>query len=423
MSNRWNSIKKWWQNQWKSKRKYIWTIFFFLLPYLLGFGFICLIGYPEINGLEKNICWKDAVYKTINALWLSFISFVLAICTAIYQFNKDNNEKQEKLTKELDERIDRTLSHSKIVFENGINEFNDEHLLAFQRILAELDKKELINIYAIDNSDPRTWWSDTMIGYLALLSKSKHKNNIHRIFVCRKNELLSPIFAKTIGLHSLMGFKTYIIVYEKYKEILNMINRTTTNDTSKKYDIEKEVFLWTENENQSISPISFSLDKLQHSKKWINVKCYQSFWPIDSDYHFRKKLQDKTESIDASNYYGKSMKSKDIDIWFEFIAKEKDNGISNLYKNDYWEKLPECYLKLMHALLAKMICCKEAIEIPVSLEDMVGIEIKTQKCPDEGICPHKPAGTTCINHTNNNDFDFTTMSSVRRILQEYYNKL
>jgi len=340
--------------------------------------------------------------------------------------------------------VDLFLNKSKIVFESGINEFDDKHLLAFNRILDELQKekqkeeqkeeneKNEFNIYAIDNSDPRTWWSDTMIGYLALLSKIKPESNVHRIFICQKNELLSPIFAKTIGLHSLMGFKTYVIVYDKYIEILKTIDsvkKINEKDKNDKYDIEKEVFIWTKNvrsENETTfnvgTPfeINFDLDELHHSKKWSNVKCYQSFWNVDSDYNFRQDLHEK--DISLKNYYGSKINSNDIKIWFEFIAKEKESVGSNPGKNKEWIELPLKYLALIDALLKKMICCKEANELPDMNGDYAGVEIRTEnKCP-HNLCKHHRGGD-CINKTENPDFDFTTMSSVKAILQEYYNKL
>lgn len=421
-------MKSWW----RKNKKYFWIGFSLLVPYVIVWFIIALFGTPSS---QHCFGFKNAFYPTVSEPFVSVISFILTFSIAFFQFNKDFIEdktelikqieiNQEKQLVELYKKVDYTLSRSNIVFETGINEFNDEHLLAFYRILDALKTEKEINIYAIDNSDPRTWWSDTMIGYLALLSNMVDKDKVHRIFVCRKNELLSPVFAKTIGLHSLMGFKTYIIEYDKYNDILKTINRTTSYDTSKIYDIGREVVLWTRGVNgaEEIFPIDFNLDKLQHSKRWTNVKCFQSFWTIDSEYNFRTVLQNKNESKELSNYYGKTRNSKTIDIWFEFIAKEKCKTSSNPYKANHWEKMPTLYLELIKAILLKMVCCKEAIEVPTPLGNTYGIEIKTAKCPPNN-CTHKPAGFDCINSTPNIDFDYTTMSNIRAILRQYYSIL
>jgi len=406
-------------------------VLFFFLPYFLYFFHGLLRG--------KNIhCAYNSIFQGEASNWLLFSAILLVTINIIIIIAKEIDRTQTQATENLSKKLDRIINNASITFEAGIKEFSDKHLLAVYRILAQLKTQETdnVNIYAIDNSEPRTWWSETMIGYLALLSKHKPESNVHRIFVCQKNELLSPIFAKTIGLHSLMGFKTYVIEYEKYNKILKPFEEKLKMETPK-YSIEKEVFIWTKKDSQRSTelgesfPISFQLDELNGAKKWTDVKCYQSFWKINSEYNYRTKLTNEDTIEDLENYYGNKINSKNIKVWFEFISNEKKSDKSNPKKQEVHNNngLPAQYLELIKALFEKMICCKNDMEVPS--EDNLktqfpdgnfGIEIKTGKCfnEDKTLKPFPCKGKDCINYTENDDFDFTTMASIKDILEKYY---
>lgn len=422
--------KKWW------KEAFEWFI---------TYAFFILIA--TIDGL---IDWKNFATRW-SAFWEAYGVLLIVlplILKLLYNYLKDFRKSFDdkldndivsinKKTDDISSMVDKYLNKAKIVFESGINEFDDNHLLALHRILSDLNLKEetlskegkkvSLNIYAIDNSDPRTWWSDTMTGYLALLSNWKSLDNkenrrtVHRIFVCQKNELLSPVFVKTISLHSLMGFKTYVITHQMYRKLFDEICKTNSNFVFK----DKEVLIWTQSQTEggviTESPIeiSFKLDKLGHSKVWDYVKCYQSFWEIGSDYNERNDLIKKTASKDKPNFYGHTINTSDIDIWFEFIAKEKTDDKRIPDKKLKWEELPKSYIILIHELIKKMECCKDANEVKhINSELPFGIEIKTLSC---SVCSKEK---NCVHSINNGtNFDFTSASDVRDILKEYYNKL
>jgi len=372
------------------------------------------------------------------------IAVIIIFLKFIHGFLKKSKNELKSIVNNVNQKvydntklIDKYLNAAKIVFESGINEFDDNHLLALQRILRILNSKEIelisndknisLNIYAIDNSDPRSWWSDTMTGYLALMANWKSMDNslnrrsVHRIFVCKKNELLSPVFVKTVSLHALMGFKTYIITYPMYKKVLDEIRLA---NPSLEFP-EKEVLIWTksksENGNLINTPvdISFKLDKLGHSKVWDYVKCYQSFWDINSDYNYRNQLIDKSTILDLDNFYKHKVNSAKIDIWFEFIAKEKTDDKRIPEKTNKWEELPNNYIKLIEVLISKMECCKDANEVKhINSNLPFGIEIKTLSC---AICEK---GNNCDHSINNGtNFDFTSATDIKEILKEYYEKL
>jgi hypothetical protein len=125
------------------------------------------------------------------------------------------------------------------------------------------------------------------------------------------------------------------------------------------------------------------------------------------------------------NYYDSKKNSKDIRVWFEFIAKEKEQAPSAKPKKDLrWKEIPKQYLDLISRLLSAMVCCKDADDVPDSFSsDFCGIKIRTlRKCPDTASCSICCDGKKCTNITQDKDFDFTPMSKVKSILQEYYKR-
>lgn len=403
--------------------KTYWPVILFIIPYIFAVLYYMFIGEAnETTQQTQTYSFGYALKKAIDSQFALFLAFLITLwnCYHIYQ------KKQRQLMSVLVERSDGILNKAKIVFETGINEYDDTHLLALQRILNATNSKndKSISIFAIDNSNPRTWWSDTMTGYLALLSKWKSFNesknrSVNRIFVCQKNELLSPIFVKTISLHSLMGFKTYIIVDYMYKKVIEDLRK---KNAGIEYP-EKEVFLWgeVEEEKKTIKPfeISFKLDKLGNSKTWNSVKCYQSFWNIGSDHNYRESISHKSkierQSVDIENFYKSKINSSRIDIWFEFIAKEK-KGVD---KERKWNELPLAYITIIQELISKMKCCKDINDVKnISGLDTFGIEVKCSSCLN---CENV---SKCDNYIDDKgNFDYTSASDTKEILREYYNKL
>jgi len=408
----------------------IFFIFLIVLPFLLWLVIlVSSLDFPNsLKTLREHggLCSLGGFFVKLAWNYLSEVKNSLDRKLNEFKESYENDTKELKCSivrdlKRFEENYEKYMRKAQITFESGINEFDDKHLRALRRVLDELDKVREegecnVNIFAIDNSDSRTWWSDTMIGYLALLSRHHPESSIHRIFVCQKNELLSPIFAKTIGLHSLMGFRTYVIVYDKYKEVLKTIKTSS-------YDIEREVFIWTKTANESnpqqqlgaTFEININANDLHFQRNWLNARCYQSFWKSDCNYNSRQDFP--TENL--TGYYGNTILREKVEIKFEFIANEK-SGIGATIcpeKAVAWDELPKQYLDLITQLLQKMICCKDENEVVID-NNYFGIEVRTVKNCGTSIacqvsCPYK----------SKEHFDATTMSNVKSILQKYYNKL
>jgi len=381
---------------WNERKKiYIGTSVLFLAfasPYAVMFLWFFFFGSPP--GCTDH---GKAAYSAISHPFTNAIAFVITVFSAFLMVTKHITTTENRILKETIERQDRTLKQSKIVFEAGISEFKDDDLLIFHRILAELKKiGKNISIFAIDNTDPRTWWTDNMIGYLALLSQHHPESAIHRIFVCQMNDLKSPVFAKLIGLHSLMGFRTYVIEYNKYKDVVKKFKRKHAPN----YDMQREVFIWREETNGSkgvsVSNV-FGIDCCVDNLKWSNVKCFQSYWKSDCNYNSQKEFFAKEK---IKSFYKSDIYTSDIKTTFEFI--DYDKSVDTLpEKIIAWDELPQKYLVLIGQLIKKMKYCKDASGVIVN-DYYCGIEI--ENCSLPGIC-------------------FTTMSNVKSILQKYYDKL
>lgn len=413
-------------------RKYGWIIIssigIFIIPYLLTFLIYLIFGIkdgPDIGTENLNTLGKS-FYAALEQKMALIIGFILALSYTLILSTLEHFKTEKNLIEKLEYKVDSYLNKTKIVFESGINEFDSEHLFTLKKIINELCKiqlegnKETINIYALDNSDPRTWWSDTMTGYLALLSNWHSHNdgikngNVYRIFVCSKNELLSPIFAKTIALHSLMGFRTYVFTYKMYDELFN----NYYNELKEPLIEKKELFIWAKKSVSEIKensiPIFFNTDTRRKPKGWQNVKGYQSFWDVGSDYNSR--LDSKRKVVNPTAYYDKNKPLKDVNILFNFIAKEKDD---NEVKSRYWDELAEQHIGLMQYLIGHSVCCKDDNEVPEHLisEKKQGIEIKTLSCVAN--CAKKEE---CPNHSEDNgaSFYFVPQEDISMILEKYY---
>jgi hypothetical protein len=397
------------------------TIIDFMLPLIISYLILLLSTYVDTNWnggeFQKNLVKyqhsENVIYFGIFYLTAQvFVYFLRKTEKKIKNIVIDTNKKVDDNT----DLIEKHLRSSKIVFEASIAEYDHKHLLAMQRILNKLSD-EVDNVFAIDNSDPTLWWSDSMTGYLGLLAKwkshdtEKKRRNVSRIFVYSDNEILSPVLAKTLTLHSMIGFRTYIFSEKIFSKIFDEIKDKGSCVIEK-----REILVWN---NSKENKISFELDNIH----WLNVNSYQSFWLISSNKNERYKNQ-KNECFVWKNYYGEAITSQEINkhVWFEFISCENKMGEGETVKRkkEYWERIPDEYMDLIKELIKKTYCCKNVNEVK-QLNGMneFGLEIKTNLCngcvQDIKNCMNK-------NNTSNEEkFEFTSEQDIKEMLIEYYN--
>ncbi len=313
--------------------------------------------------------------------------------------------------------IDNYLRRSKIVFEAGIKPFRHEHLVALESLLIGLPP-EVHHVYCIDNSDPISWWSETMIGYLAVLARWKSMNEgenhraVTRVFVCRSNDLLSPVLVKTLVLHTLMGFNTYVFSQEMFHNIYKRMKE------EKGWIIqEKEVLVWDESQRKSVK-VDIEVKDPERVKKLTHIDCYQSFWGIDSDFLAREqRIQDPEFLWD--NYHGGKIRSGEIKVWFEFIGFE-NNRVSvadDAWMMECWQKIPLQYGEFIKALTNLAQHPREASDLHKITGTDFGIVIKALDGP---VDPKDEEGGKTNLAQMGGHSEIITEESVKAILDAYH---
>ncbi|MFH0734626.1 MAG: hypothetical protein V1773_06990 [bacterium] len=346
-----------------------------------------------------------------GTFFIWFVSYFTKIFQDLIATSNENNRTLFDESKEIKTVFDNYLKTVKIVFESGIKDFDDNHLLALEKVVNGLDEG-VTNIYAIDNSEPSAWWTDTMMGYLAVLSKWKaadtdnHRRTVSRFFICENNDLLNIVFLKTIMMHYLMGFRTYVFSKNSFSSIFDKLSE----ENGKEWCInKKEVLIWNSSNQKSID---FEIN----GDEYYNVNCYQSFWDIDIDRNLRKDKDTKWK-----NYYGVELKRSPV-ILFEFVAIETKNiinGSKDTPKRKCWEKIPIQYNLLIERLISCSRCCKNPNEVEEITDTNFGIEIKTQSCGECKRCEFVKE----ISSEKEDRVPFITVIEMKGMLSEYYKKI
>lgn len=341
------------------------SMYIFISIVITGFFSFMLAGYDLVghNASDKNFScffsdwWNHFIGSP--SFCIGFVSFLIQTNITIVNYlhkkfiTTENSicDSLRSYHEVIDKKIDEHLKNARIIFETGIKDFDDAHLLALQKILNELDKR-VSNIYLIDHSDPIQWWSDSMTGYLSLLAKwradcgANNRRQIHRIFIFSKNELCSPVTRKTIAFHSLLGFHTYIFEEEEYKFLFEEYKKISGTECNIRM---KEILLW--DAEPDLHPVSFKLEKY-YTYPWENIIFYQSFWDIDQ--HQKRERNDLMQNTKYKwlDYHGEPIEKEKIKIWFEFIPK-----------NSLTEIMAKQQLDLIKFLISKSYCCRHDHEL------------------------------------------------------------
>lgn len=381
-------------------------LLFFFVTFFVPFLF-ALVYAPFIASEQNQTYWDRVGSIYISPISILFGLEILFLQMLIRQQAK-NRERLNTISteittalnsynKNIDDRIDWHFKHTKIVFAANIEDYNDKHLNALKKILNELDKKSVDKIYAIDNSDPIQWWSETMTGYMALLSNWKAQKpgrEVYRIFVLSKNNLLSYILPKTLTLHSLMGLRTYVFSEDEYNQLFNQFCDEMSKSNEEILIKKREILIW-ENSHQNGADCIVN----DSNDRWENITCYLSFWDIGVS-QSERKMGMNVESHEWDNYHGKKISTKEIkDMWFDFIP------MRSLYnRKGNWPNLPIQYQKFINYLIDKnSLPCKHNGDILTDHKG--GIEIISSSFKNGKSHP-----------------EFVTNDAIRGILETYAKK-
>lgn len=267
---------------------------------------------------------KDALHNPYAGL-----EILVALLGGMIFFAKDQLKKWNILSKKFDnywekhlkqdrDQLKEIFGNAQIVLKIDIEEFNSDHIRVIQDILEGLhNNKNVKAIYAIDASHPAQWWTNSMLGYLAIQSRwtslSKDRK-VHRFFILNRGELSSLSGKKIIQMHTLLGFETYIILEPIFDRLFKRFLEENHFNIQK-----KECLIW---ENPLSNPSRTSLPQ-----KFVDddIYGYQSFWLTDTAYGKRmteKQLDINGNEVDISKY----------EIKFEFITKKHKDRAEAYYK-------------------------------------------------------------------------------------------
>lgn len=296
-----------------------------------GTMYLCWIVDGALN--RNRVDWIPRVdaQAVKYFIMLSVPFYLISICWQILQLH------EQQWKKHLDE--DREQWHQfimgkHIVLSIEIQEFDRDHIKILQDMLntafpqtggqgnAVTCRKAAI--LALDATSPRNWWSNSMLGYLAVQAKWKAEDNppsycreVSRAFVLHPAEIQNPLGIKIITLHRLFGFNTYVLTNSAfdclYKQVKNQKKWEQKGSCGK-----KEFLLW-EGEGCSRS-----------LKPW--QRGYRSYWDIDVKDESRKAAKD----FDDQSAEGKLVK-------FRFFQTEDEVAFYKQVFSKVQEVAISCY--------------------------------------------------------------------------------
>lgn len=211
-----------------------------------------------------------------------------------------------------------------------------------------------ISLCAVDSTDPREWWTNSMLCYLAAISRYQadalpgyHERRVLRLFVHHPYTFKDPLFVKIITLHKLHGFDTYCLPMDEYLVIYNKFKGS--NQFAKKIGP-----TFTKREFLCVG------DGMREGN--LKSMGFKSYWNIDTAFNLR------SNEIDVE--VRKSVPSGKDDIkWRTFTSVD-----------DY-----ECYRELFYTLVSSAKECDSDETLSVLLgqqRETFALKIGTDK-PDE----------------------------------------
>lgn len=388
---------------------FIWFLVSILLPVLVII-FLSIWCYEAPTGdikPEYGFFYIDHIITTYKGILPILFSLFILSFSIIKDSRSQFLNKFDKVKKDLDNKIDKHLQKTKIVFESGIYDYDENFLSSIQLILNDLEKnhESVTELFFIDHSSAIKWWSESMTGYISLLAKwqSRGENRrINRFFIFSKNELLSPITVKTLAFHSMLGFNTYIFREDYFEDVIDSLNFSSFR--------QKELFLWNNSINNQVNFRSID------GTDWSNIIMYQSFWDIDKHSKSDRDTLMKSPETVWRDYLENEKRINEIDIWFEFLPV-----------NDKTKIIVENNNNLITSLINNSYCCSYRNHISslhkINKPNFFGIKIKTEECTTCGSREIEDEKNRCFSPKENDGikFGYVNSKNIGEILIEYSN--
>ncbi len=192
-----------------------------------------------------KLAWQGGSF-TLSA----FASLLSCILGFIREFNKKSITLHKDFVKRsitLHKDIVNAIAEKPIVLHPPIRPFHPGNLEVFEELLNAVGGPQEALI-ALDATDPLEWWSNDMLGYLALQAQWVMKKNcrtIKRVFVWDTPAIRSAAGSKLLWLHASFGFKTIICPKRIYS------SRAVLSGFHGGKDLKREFLIW-DNEMEAI---------------------------------------------------------------------------------------------------------------------------------------------------------------------------
>ncbi len=295
-------LKKWFKGNSILK-----VIIFWLLP---TFAVIILapMFWPEL---------KFLVHIKQNFSIYSVLSILVGLIIELINIEKRTRKNWDTHLSQDKQQIKEILGGSQIVLKIDIKPFIITHLNFVMDFTDKLNSQG--DIYALDATEPWEWWSNSMLGYLAILSKwvSKYDKKIHRYFLVSPDDLLAEPKVKLIQLHYLFGFDTYVLLKNVYEKFVKNSSKTLIKE-------KREFLIWVKKENENDNnaepiPIEVCDIMLGNDRK---IYGYESFWNVDDSEIDKRNIKVGKSQMPISelpNKFKLIIKPEDAIDYFDFI--------------------------------------------------------------------------------------------------------
>lgn len=282
---------------------FIWPSTGYLLGSLISTGI--MLSNPELtDSVDLNFfeCWGKSLKGGWTGVELAF-AFISGTIGIFFMIIKNHNNYLNKLVQNIESK--------EIVLYPGMKGYDEDHIVALEEILFSNNEKEnngpVDKLIAFDATEPNKWWTNDMLGYLALQCRWKNQKpdrEVIRVFIWNKNWIGSTPGNKLLKMHQMYGFQTIICPPEIFKKFV------------KKEDFKREILIW-DDDNARPAKKAYKIG--------INTYGYESYHKYYHEQYERDKILIE-EKIKVTENERKNF------IEFKRISQERAIGYRQIFQ-------------------------------------------------------------------------------------------
>jgi len=199
------------------KVKGVWRLLLSATIAFLTVGIICTI---ILRIQDPKLPVGTALYNGFTGM-LFGVDLLFSVLVSLIVLHEDIRHEQQK-------NWDSLIKSRDLVLHPEIDYFESKHLaIAEEIIFPQNGGGPSECLFALDSTPPSEWWTNNMLGYLALQarwSSESPERTVSRFFVWSTCQFTSLVGMKIIQLHRLFGFETYIISQHCWDRIARRLN-------------------------------------------------------------------------------------------------------------------------------------------------------------------------------------------------------